>query len=474
MSAAQALVIDQGGHASRALVFDAAGEIVGRAECAIDTVRHGVDRVEHEAEAVLRSVREAIDRVVVEPGVELTAIDAAALACQRASVLAWDRRSGAALSPVLSWQDTRGAALGPPPGFDADAFQRCTGLRYNAHLGASKLAWLARHSEPVQSAMQQGRLCWGPLASFLLARLCIDAPYRCSLSIAQRSGLLALSPPGWQRGLCAGWDIDAEALPRLAADCALHGLIEVGGRRVPLQLCAGDQNLLPAAFGPALHRAVVINLGTGGFALHGAAVDPQRPTRLLRSLLPAPAGATSIAVEGTVNGVGAAFDWLAAERGWREPPWPLLDAPAASPPLFLNRVGGLGSPFWQAGGGSAFDRAPADDAAAMQAVAESIGFLLQANLAAMTALALPIEQVVLSGGLSRSDGFCQRLADVLQRPVQRSVCSELTARGAWALLQGHAVDAPDTDRSFEPAPDADLVERSLRWRQAMGLDSEWP
>src|SRR6476646_2189327 len=98
------LALDQGGHASRALVFDPAGRPLATAERAITTRRQGSTRVEHPALALLRSLRDAAEAAVaaLPSGTEIVC---AALATQRSSVACWDRRNGRALSPVISWQD---------------------------------------------------------------------------------------------------------------------------------------------------------------------------------------------------------------------------------------------------------------------------------------------------------------------------------------------------------------------------------
>jgi glycerol kinase len=59
MSASQALylAIDQGGHASRAVVYDATGREAAAGAESIATNRLGTDRVEHDAEALLASVQ---------------------------------------------------------------------------------------------------------------------------------------------------------------------------------------------------------------------------------------------------------------------------------------------------------------------------------------------------------------------------------------------------------------------------------
>jgi glycerol kinase len=66
------------------------------------------------------------------------------------------------------------------------------------------------------------------------------------------------------------------------------------------------------------------------------------------------------------------------------------------------------------------------------AVAESILFLLQANLECLKKARVQVNTIQISGGLANIDGMCQGLADLSQRPVHRPAEIEATARGiAW-------------------------------------------
>ena len=58
------LAIDQGGHASRAVVFDKRGAIVVNVAVPIETLRPGPGRVEHDAERLVATVVEAVEEAL--------------------------------------------------------------------------------------------------------------------------------------------------------------------------------------------------------------------------------------------------------------------------------------------------------------------------------------------------------------------------------------------------------------------------
>ena len=85
------------------------------------------------------------------------------------------------------------------------------------------------------------------------------------------------------------------------------------------------------------------------------------------------------------------------------------------PPLFLNGVSGLGSPFWRPDFASRFV-GDGDGREKVVAVAESIVFLLMLNLEEFPTPSDRLREILMSGGLSPLDGLCQRLADLSGLP----------------------------------------------------------
>jgi glycerol kinase len=101
-------------------------------------------------------------------------------------------------------------------------------------------------------------------------------------------------------------------------------------------------------------------------------------------------------------------------------------------------------------------------------VAESVLFLLlEIERAMRPACGLPA-LLLASGGLSKSDALCARLADLAQRPVEQSSESEATARGLAWLVRGSDFEGPAAaGRRFEPRSATRLLQRHARWRAAL-------
>ncbi|MCX7141487.1 MAG: FGGY-family carbohydrate kinase, partial [Proteobacteria bacterium] len=103
------------------------------------------------------------------------------------------------------------------------------------------------------------------------------------------------------------------------------------------------------------------------------------------------------------------------------------------------------------------------------AVVESIAFLLQANIEEMATHLPPAARIRVSGGVSRIDGLCRRLAAVSGLPVHRRDDPEATARGIGYLIAGRPAswNTGAAEEVFAPEADADVRRRYARWRALM-------
>ncbi len=463
------LCLDQGGHASRALVFDARGALQAGAFREAGTRRAG-DRVEQDPEELVVTLRQAIDEAVATLGGRADDIVAAGIATQRSSIACWDRRTGAALAPVLSWQDRRAHAWLERFSAHAGEIHRRTGLMLSAHYGASKLRWCLDHLPAVAAARRAGRLAMGPLASFLLFRLLGEKPLLADPANAARTLLWNIDAGEWDPWLLELFGIPPETLPRCVPTRHAFGTLRLNDRRIPLAVASGDQSAALFALGAPRPDSAYVNMGTGAFIQR---VFERRPeaTGLLAGLVYHDSSDRAVYVlEGTVNGADAALRWAGREWGLEniEAELPEWLARTGEVPVFLNGVSGLGAPFWVAEFPSRLigDGAPWQKAVA---VAESIVFLLQANLSIMQKTAPPVTRIIATGGLAWFDGLCRRLADLSGLPVYRPAEQEATARGTAYLLAGFPGDWPE-ERSGEPfTPQANpgLLRRYERWRAEM-------
>ena len=146
-----------------------------------------------------------------------------------------------------------------------------------------------------------------------------------------------------------------------------------------------------------------------------------------------------------------------------------------TPPVFLNSIGGLGSPWWRPGPDPVFlpdgNGAHIEPMQAMVAAIESIVFLIQANVELLRELTPGVKGIRISGGLAPLDGLCRKLANLSGLAVERSHAVESTARGIAWLAAGcpDSWEPPGVERRFLPSDDPRFVDRYARFRTALDL-----
>ena len=465
------LAIDQGTQSTRALVFDASGNVIAQTTRSVSVNTLDALRVEQDADEIAASCAQAITAALNSIGT--ARVSRAGLATQRSSVAVWDAVECAPLAPVLSWRDRRAGDFVRQLSPVAEAIKQRSGLKLTPHYGATKLRWLLLNNPVVAQAAQDGSLHAGPLASFLIQRLVERHPYLVDQANAARMQLLNLLSGEWDPWLVRRFGLTQIALPRV---CPIeHPYGRLSGSGIRLTAVSGDQNAAIYAYGPVATGTVLVNLGTGAFLLAPTA-GMLSHRDLLTSTCGGGAGRTDYMLEGTVNGAGAALAWAADQLGLARPVAEALDQWLEQPPsgVFINTIGGLGSPFWRDGPPAHWrDLAgrpvtlPAGEAIA--AVAESIVFLLRINLGCMQTAGLSPQLLRISGGLARSARMCQLLADGCELPVTRPLMPEASARGIAWLAGGRPPgwDAPRDSAAFTPRTVPDLARRFRTFRRLL-------
>ena len=464
------LIVDQGGHASRAVVMDALGRAVARSEHPVDTSRSSDGHVEHDPCELVRTVEQCMEEAVLKAGDRSNSILAAGIATQRSSVVCWDRQTGKALSPVISWQDTRAREALDGLAIPVKWIHERTGLFPSAHYGASKLQWCLRNIPGVREAMGGGKLWLGPMSSYLVWKLTGEKRPAADPVSASRTLLWSIRRRNWDRELLELFEVPEEALPVCVPTVYDYGEIKIGKASLPLKLVTGDQPAALFAHGGLMKDTVYVNMGTGAFVSRPTGEKLLFSPGLLTSMVHEQDGVIQNVLEGTVNGAGSALSWAEGSLGVSnlEKQLPGWLAEVKDPPLFMNGISGLGAPYWDPGFKSEFIGGGGVEEKVV-AVTESIAFLIHTNILQMDLLLSRPRCIQVSGGLSNLDGLCQLIADLNKRPVFRPGETEATVRGTCYLLAGQPERWPETGSGtwFEPADGTGIAARYGRWAAEM-------
>ena len=444
------LAIDQGTHASRAIVFDADGNEIAKSVREVSLQRQDAGRVEQSAEELRTSIDTVVKDVLAQCRGQV--FSACGLATQRSTVVGW-RADGSATSPALSWQDVRASAAIASLADHAGEIQRISGLPLSPHYGASKLHWLMQQP----TAPETDR--YSPLVSYLLYHLLADKPYLVDHCNAQRTQLFDLEQLDWSAQLCAWFGVDRNVLPTCKPVCHDYGFLE--NTDIPLTAVSGDQNAALYGSGSVAQDTARINLGSGAFVMRALQHYHTSETQL-SGIAVSRADSIIWMREATINGAGSALAWVADTFKIADSRQCIVDwlTEVKAPPLFINSVGGLGSPWWQSQLAPQFVDSDLSAAQRIAGVVESIVFMIQANLEIMRAES-ELSCLRVSGGLSKLDALCQSLANLSGLPVERGSENEATARGIAWLAAGQPGDwrTQAVIDIFKPQYDASLQSR---------------
>jgi len=489
------LAIDAGTTGVRALVVDEKGAVLSRGyrEFAQSFPRPGW--VEHDPEdwwsALLQSTTEALNAASVTP----SRVQAVGITNQRETTVLWERSTLKPVAPAIVWQDRRTAPLCEEleaEGWGPKIAQR-TGLVIDPYFSGTKLAWLLANTEGARLDAEAGRLAFGTVDSYLLARLTGGEVHATDGTNASRTLLFDIHRQVWDPEILDRLDVPSELLPDVRPSSGAFGTTDPErflGIAAPVAGIAGDQQA--ALFGQACFEpgASKNTYGTGSFVLMHTGNRPvASASKLLTTMACGEGGRTAYALEGSIFVTGAALQWLRDGLG-------VIDSAAEAGPLaesvpdtggvyFVPALTGMGAPWWDphARGAIVGLTRGTTRAHLVRAAVEAMAYQTRDVVEAMRAdAAIPLTELKADGGAGAMDLLLQFQADLLGVPVRRTSVQETTALGA-AYLAGLGVGVWGStaeiagqwrsDRDFEPGHTGPAEERYQGWRRAVERALGW-
>jgi glycerol kinase len=485
------LAIDQGTTSSRAIIFDRNLAIAAVAQKEFRQHYPASGWVEHDPEEIWETVVWSVRAALEKAGLKADALAAIGITNQRETVVLWERESGRPIHNAIVWQDRRTAPLcrklvksGHEP-----TFSRRTGLLVDPYFSGTKITWLLDRLKGARRRAERGEILAGTIDSFLIWRLTGGRHHVTDATNASRTLLYNIEKNAWDDRLCDLLGVPMQMLAEVR-DCAAdfgHCRTDLFGAEVPIAGVAGDQQAATigqACFEPGMIKSTY---GTGCFAVLNTGDRLVRSrNRLLSTIAYRLNGRTTYALEGSIFIAGAAVQWLRDGLGIikRADESGELAARADSSqnvylvPAFV----GLGAPHWDADARGAIfgltrNTGPAEFA---QAALEAVAFQTRDLLEAMKKDWREGEAgrvLRVDGGMVASDWTLQRLADILDAPIDRPRILETTALGA-AWLAGSRVGVwPDAqkfarswalERRFTPSMDEGMRRAKVKgWKDAV-------
>jgi glycerol kinase len=490
--ASHILAIDQGTTSSRAIMFRSDISIAAQAQQEFPQHFPASGWVEHEPEDIWSSTVATCREAMSKAGVKASDIAAIGITNQRETTVVWDRATGQAVHRAIVWQDRRTAEICAKLKADGHEPLICarTGLIVDPYFSGTKVAWILDHVPGARERAERGELLFGTVDSYLLWRLTGGKVHATDATNASRTLLFDIHKGEWDDDLLKLLRVPRSMLPEVRDSSADFGetIPDLFGGVIAIRGIAGDQQAATigqACFTPGMMKSTY---GTGCFALlNTGATAVASKNKLLTTIAYQLNGQRTYALEGSIFVAGSAVQWLRDGLGLikhAKETGPLADANDTTQSVYLvPAFVGLGAPYWNprvrgAMFGLTRNTGPAELA---HAVLESVCYQTYDLWAAMRAdwpdAAGANTVLRVDGGMTASDWTMQRLADLLNAPVDRPMIQETTAVGA-AYLAGlgagvypepaRFADSWRLEHRFKPNMSEATCTRKLKgWAQAV-------
>ena len=486
------LALDQGTTSSRAIVFNAAGDIVTVAQQEFRQFYPQSGWVEHDPAEILSTQRGVMLKAIGQAGIKASEVVAIGITNQRETTVVWDRKTGEAVHPAIVWQDRRTAPICEQlksAGL-TDHVREATGLVIDAYFSGTKINWILENVPGARARAERGELAFGTVDSWLIWNLTGGQRHVTDYSNASRTMIFDIRKLEWDEVMLKALSIPRSMLPTVLPSAAEFGVVELDGAKIPIAGVAGDQQA--ALFGQACFSAgdAKNTYGTGCFMLMNTGTTLRHSANgLITTIAWGLGGKVEYALEGSVFIAGAAIQWL--RDGLRiidtakDSEYFAAKVKGESDVYMVPAFAGLGAPYWDMYARGAIFGLTRDTGKdhLVRATLESLAYQTKDILTAMEKDAgLPIKSLKVDGGAALNNYLMQFQADILGCEVERPVNVESTATGA-AMLAGiqsglwtkDQVKANrKLDRRFAPAiDDAKRSQLYGKWLKAVERCKGW-
>jgi xylulokinase len=457
-SPARSLGIDLGTSSVKAVVTDAAGQLLAQATAGYPVTAARPGYAESDPSDWWDAVTTAVRQAVAAAGAPPAAIGLSG----QMHGLVLVSRTGTTLRPALLWADSRAAGLATgayrrlgPRALDRLANPVVPGMT------GPLLTWVAGHEPGIYAA---ARWALQP-KDWLRARL--TGEYYAEPSDASATLLYDIGGDRWDTDVVSGLGLDPGLLARLLpSSAALAGHLtpaaaDALGLPAGLPVAAGAADTAAAAVGTGIRASaddVQLTVGTGAQVIRLLTVPVNRApagVNLYRT-----AAAAGWYHMGATISAGLTLNWVreVMNASWDELYASAHDAATDDDPLFVPHLAGERTPYADPGlrGSWTALSLAAGRPALLRSALEGVAFAIRDALEALIADD-PLPRLRLAGGGTLAPGWRQLLADVLGCPLYAVDVPAASARGAALLGAQAAGQLSPADITGPLAPPARLV-----------------
>lgn len=500
------LSLDQGTTSTRAMVFDAAGNVHSLSQLEHRQIFPKPGWVEHDPEEIRLNARRVIADAVARADIGTEDLAGLGITNQRETTVIWDRETGEPVYNAIVWQDNRtGDFCSRLDAGHGDLIRDRAGLPVSTYFAGPKIRWILDNVEGVRERAERGELAFGTMDTWIIWELTRRSRRRSSnrkhrvqhitdVTNASRTMLMDLRTQQWDPELCEALGVPMSLLPEIVSSSEKIGPVQRSGpvNGVEIAGILGDQQA--ATFGQACTEPgeAKCTYGTGNFLLVNTGTEVQTSSHGLISTVAYRLGdqPAVYALEGSVAVTGSLVQWLRDNLG-------LISSSAEVEGLarsvddnggcvVVPAFSGLLAPRWEpdARGIIAGLTRYVTKAHIARAALEATAFQTREVVDAMNADSdIALTRLRADGGMVVNSLLMQFQADQLGVPVTVPKVTETTALGAAyaaGLATGFFRDLDEIralwqeERSY--TPDVSAEERDAAyslWNRAVERTLDW-
>ncbi|XP_067943964.1 putative glycerol kinase 5 isoform X2 [Watersipora subatra] len=428
----------------------------------------------------------------------------------RNSFLLWDRDTGEHFGNINTWQDTRTkdivkswnnslilATVKSGAGIlhaltRSQKFKAGRAVKFLTAAVSVRLKWLIDNNEKLQSRVNQQKVMFGTLETWLLWKLSGEKVWITDRASASGTLLYDTFQGTWSSLLCGLVGIPLHILPEISSTCITLAVCDssIFGHNIPITASMADQQA--SLFGHCCFDLgdIKLTLGTGSFLNVNTGVKPLAFVTGIYPLVAWEIGQeVTFCAEGNTVTLGTCMDWLKSVG--------IIANVAASSDMaksvsdtnncyFVPAFSGLAAPINDDSASGLLIGLSASVTAAhiTRAVLESFAFVIKLQYETMLAdCGRTVNHIRVDGGVANNDFVLQCIADVLQKPIHRPHTLNMTSRGAafmaglgakiWTSLEELKSLKPD-ETVFQPQETSSYYKKAFtNWEKAVSRSKAW-
>lgn len=479
--------IDQSTQGTKALLFDAWGNLIRRADKSHTQMINEKGWVSHDPKEIYRNVIEVVKRLLEESGIDKKKIAGVGISNQRETSLAWDKVTGEPLGLAIVWQCARAADLCErvEQMGEAENIRRRTGMNLSPYFPASKIAWILEHVEGAGNKAQTGEICHGTIDSWLIYKLTQGRSYKTDYSNASRTQLFNIFELKWDDKICDMFGIDIKNLAEVCDSDSDFGETDFEGilpAPVKIHGVLGDSHGSLFGQGCLAPGMMKSTYGTGSSIMMNIGKAPVLSTHgVVTSLAWSMGGTVNYVLEGNLNYTGAVITWLQDDLKLIESPQEsqeLARQAADDDTLYLvPAFSGLGAPYWDSYAKASLVgmTRTTGKAEVVRAGVECIAYQITDVIRAMSEdSGVNVKELRVDGGPTKNHYLMQFQSDMAGVKVLVPDSEELSGIGP-AYAAGLALGVWDQSifrklnrRTYSPGMEQEVRERKYRgWKNAV-------